>query len=182
MISPDVYFPHDKPPKRKKTKSPYSRMNPGLTRFFLLGALGFLPACATTSPGPVVITKVNPHHLNTLLPVRTQDDMIRFEQQRLLYGAIENEERRDRFGNYFTIFWKTKTRNPATVRLEYRQGNTGFNTHVQEVEVEKPKSDNTTKFEVTGDDYQKNGKVTQWKASILENGSVVAEYRSYLWQ
>jgi len=182
MVHQWRHFPRDKPLKRKNTNRSYSRMNPGLTRLFLLGALGFLPACATTSSGPVVITKVNPHHLTNGLPVRTQDEMIRFEQQRLLYGAIENEERQDRFGNYFTIFWKTKTRNPATVRLEYRQGSTGFATHVQEVQVDNPKSDNTTKFEVTGDDYQKNGKVTQWKASIVENGSVVAEYQSYLWQ
>jgi hypothetical protein len=182
MFPNSRHFPRDKPLKRKKAIRSYSRMNPGLTRLFLLGALCFLPACATTSSGPVAITKVNPYHLNTFVPIRTQDDMIRLEQQRLLYGAVDNEERRERFGNYFTIFWKTKSRNPATVRLEYRQGNTGFTTHVQEVQVDKPKSSNTTKFQITGDDYQKNGKVTQWKASIVENGAVVAEYQSYLWQ
>ncbi len=176
------HFPRDKPLKRTKAIRFYSRMKPGLMRLFLLGALCFLPSCATTSSGPVVITKVNPYHLNTFVPVKTEDEMIEFEQQRRLYGAIENSERRDRFGNYFTVFWKSKTRNPATVRLEYRQGSTGFTVHIQEVQVDKPKHSNTTQFQVIGDDYHKNGKVTQWKASVVENGSVVAEYKSYLWQ
>ncbi len=108
--------------------------------------------------------------------------MIAFEHKRLLLGAINASERSDRYGNYFTIFWRTKTRAPVTVRLEYRQGSTGLRVHSQEVSVPNPKGTNTTKFQVTGDDYHQNGKVTQWKASILENGAVVAEYRSFLWQ
>jgi len=107
--------------------------------------------------------------------------MIDFEQQRYLYGAVENTEKAKLFGNYYTIFWKSETKSPATVRLEYRQGKTGLKVYTQEVAVSEPKRSNVTKFEVTGDDYQRDGKVTQWKASIVENGSVVAEYKSYLW-
>lgn len=157
-------------------------MKPGFTRLLFSGALCLLPSCATPSSAPVVITKVNPYHLNTMAIVRTEDEMIEFEQQRLLHGAIESSERRERFGNYFTVFWRSKTRNPATVRLEYRQGRTGSTTHVQEVRIDEPKLSNATKFQVTGADYAENGKVTQWKASVVENGAVVAEYKSYLWQ
>lgn len=141
-----------------------------------------LSACAVPAGGPVAITKVNPYHLQTATLVKTEDEMIEFEQKRHLHGAIEQSEKRDRFGNYFTIFWKSETRNPCVVRLEYRQGGTGFQVHVQEEVVDKPRRTNETKFQITGDDYQRNGKVTQWKASIVENGAVVAEYKSYLWQ
>lgn len=108
--------------------------------------------------------------------------MIEFEHRRHLWGAIEASDRRDLMGNYFTIFWKTKTKNPATVRFEYRQGKTGYDIKTQEEYVASPKHSNVTKFQVTGDDYWDNGKVTQWKASVVENGTVVAEYKSFLWK
>ena len=114
--------------------------------------------------------------------VKTEDAMVEFEHRRRLYGAVEASERRELYGNYFTIFWKTETRAPVTVRFEYRQGSTGLAVHVQEVSVEAPKGSNTTEFRVIGDDYHKNGKVTQWRATIVENGADVAEYKSYLWQ
>ncbi len=107
--------------------------------------------------------------------------MLDFEQRRYLYGAVENTEKAELFGNYYTIFWKSETKAPATVRFEYRQGSTGLKVHSQELVVSEPKRSNVTKFEVIGGDYQRDGKVTQWKASIVENGSVVAEYKSYLW-
>jgi len=159
-------------------------MTPGFTRLFQASACSafFLFAgCTTTGTGPVVITKVNPYHLQNGPLVRTEDLMVDFEQQRYLYGAVENTERTELLGNYYTIFWKSETKSPATVRLDYRQGRTGLKVHTREVAVAEPKRSNVTKFEVTGGDYQRDGKVTQWKASIVENGSVVAEYKSYLW-
>lgn len=148
----------------------------------LIGVCALLAGCATTSDAPVAITKVNPYHLLTSKRIKTEDAMIEFEQRRHLHGAVEATEQRDRFGNYFTIFWTSKERRPVTVRLEYRQGSTGLATKVQEEHVPAPKRSNITKFQVTGDDYQRNGKVTQWKASIVDNDTVVAEYKSYLWQ
>jgi hypothetical protein len=130
----------------------------------------------------VAITKVNPYHLQPGPIVKTDDRMIVFEERRHLYGAVDAAERRELYGNYFTVFWKTETRAPATVRLEYRQGSTGLAIHTQEVVVDAPKRTNETKFQVIGDDYHKKGKVTQWRATVVENGTVVAEYKSYLWQ
>ena len=152
-------------------------MKPGTIRLLLLGGLVALGGCNTTASGPVAITKVNPYHLYDIKIIRTEDRMIHFEKRRLLHG-----DSRERFGNYFTVFWETKTRNPATVRLEYRQGSTGFQVHTQEVVVAAPKRSNETEFKVIGDDYHKNGKVTQWRVVVVEDGNVAAEYQSYLWQ
>lgn len=157
-------------------------MKAGLTRIFFLGVSGLLAGCTTPSGGPVAITKVNPYHLQPGPMIKTEDRMIEFEQRRHLYGAVEASERREIYGNYFTIFWKSETRAPVTVRFEYRQGSTGLKTHVQEVVVDAPKRTNSTEFRIIGDDYHRNGKVTQWRATIVENGTVVAEYKSYLWQ
>lgn len=182
-----VCFLRDKHGKRTKSYPPPLpiRMTPGFTRLLQVStcsAFLLLIGCAATGSGPVTITKVNPYHLQGGPLIKTDDQMIDFEQHRHLHGAVENTERRELYGNYFTIFWKSETKAPATVRFEYRQGSTGLKVYTQEIEVSAPKRRNVTKLEVTGNDYHRDGKVTQWKASIVENGTVVAEYKSYLWQ
>lgn len=144
-----------------------------------------LPSACTvpSSGGPVAITKVNPYHLNNASWVSTTDPMIQFEKTRHLYGAIDSEDYQERFGNYYTVFWKTdQPEVPATIRLDYRQAKTGPKILTKEVTVASPKAKNATKFEVLGDEYETNGPVTQWKASIIQNGNVITEYRSFLWK
>lgn len=150
---------------------------------FLLffGTAFALSACNTTS-GPVSIVKVNPYHLDTIAITRTDDRMIEFEDRRRLYGAVTSEDYREISGQYYSVFWKSKDRNPATVRFEFRQSGSGPKVYSKEILVSRPKRSNVTKFEVTGSEYLNTGKVTQWKASIIESGVVVAEYRSFLWK
>jgi len=172
-------------------------MTPGKTRLLFLSALcGILAftGCATTGSGPVAITKVNPYHLQSAPGgigggvgsrndnIGGADPMLDFEHRRYLLGAVEDSEMEERYGNYFSIFWKTQSKAPATVRLDFRQGKTGNQIHTLEEFVSKPGRTNVTKFQVAGPDYQSKGKVTQWKASVIENGAVVAEYKSYLWK
>lgn len=142
-----------------------------------------LSGCATTPAGPVHITKVNPYHYQYGDEfVRTDDQMIRFEHRRIYHGAVDGKELEAREGNYYSVFWKSKNRAPATVRFEYRSANTGPQIHLKEIHVSAPKKSNVTKFEVIGQEYETKGKVTQWKASVIENGAVVAEFKSFLWK
>lgn len=175
-------FPRDKPSKRTKPMLPIHRMIPGAKKILSTAACCGLVGCSVSASGPVTITKVNPYHLQSVQRIITEDEMIDFEHRRLLHGAINAEEQRDRFGNYFTIYWKSKRRDPVTVRLEYRLGKTGLQVHVQDEVVERPGRTNTTKFQVTGEDYHENGKVSQWRVSVVQDGAVVSEYKSYLWQ
>jgi hypothetical protein len=39
-----------------------------------------------------------------------------------------------------------------------------------------------TEFTVIGDDYLQDGRVTSWRCLLIENGKIVAENRSYLWE
>ncbi|MEM7602717.1 MAG: hypothetical protein AAF357_15040 [Verrucomicrobiota bacterium] len=142
----------------------------------------FLSGCTTNSEGPVSITKVNPYHLQPGPYVRSEDEMIVHEHRRMLHGAIESSDVKERMGNYYSIFWKSKERVPATVRFEYCQAMTGPKVYTREIQVSSPKRKNVTKLQITGEEYQDLGKVTQWRASIVENGSEVAEYRSFLWR
>lgn len=164
------------------------RMISGLTRMFLT-CLAFasialvFSSCAVPKVGPATITKVNPYHNSPGKIVRTSDPMIDFEHRKHMRGAVTTQDYLDRYGNYFTVHWYSEDRAPVTVRLEYRQAKTGLQVHVQEAYEGTPKKNNTTKFQVAGDDYQTNGAVTQWRATVLDaNGAEVAEYKSFLWK
>ena len=112
-------------------------MNLSLCRFSLLTvlttvSLTIFTGCSTapTPSGPVAITKVNPYHLKPGMYVKTDESMIKFEQRHHLHGAVTSEQFQDKFGNYYTIFWKSESPgSQVTVRLEYCQANTGSEVH-----------------------------------------------------
>ena len=56
--------------------------------------------------------------------------------------------------------------------------------HVQAQEISYPsaRGSNKTEFKVVGDDYFDDGRVTAWRCCIIENGRVVAETHSFMWE
>ena len=111
-----------------------------------------------------------------------QDASIRFERQYRLWGAVTKLDQRERIGNYFDFFWKARRAANLTVRLEYRQEK--LHAHVQAQEIFYPNARGTrkTEFKVVGDDYFDDGRVTAWRCLLIENGTVVAETHSYMWE
>jgi len=116
------------------------------------------------------------------LNLTTSNQMINFERERIGYGAISEAEKAAREGHYFRFWWRTKRSAHVTVRLEYRQAKLGAAVQVQEVEVEASQRGTfQTNFKVIGDRYHKDGRVTDWRALIIENGKIVAQKQSFLW-
>ena len=148
--------------------------------------MGLLTSCTTSGSsgdGVVSISKVNPYHLQPGKRIETEDRMIRHEQRYHLHGAITTEDFQERFGHYYTIHWKTQQPgSPVTVRLDYTQGNTGAKVHTLEEQVVPERRSNSTKFRVTGADYETNGPVTSWKVSLIVGEQTVAESKSFLWK
>jgi len=168
---------------RKLFLEPIRMTNQSWKYFVPIFAGALLVGCTVPTSGPVTITKVNPFHLNSeTQSVSAVDPMLEFEPRHLLHGAVDIQDHKDRYGHYYTVFWKSENRAPATVRLDYRQGATESQILSKEIEVPSPKRKNTTKFQITGDEYSSGGKVTQWKVTILEGETVVAEYKSFLWK
>lgn len=153
----------------------------GLTWLVFLTGTLLLTSCASrTGHG---ISKVNPYHLSPTFRPATTEAMIDFEYRRKLRGAVNASDRDDRWGNYFTVYWSVEDKSqPVTVQLYYRQAHGGPQIFLQEKEIENVGLKNSTEFEIIGEDYSEGGAVTQWKASISQNGSVVDEFKSYLWQ
>jgi hypothetical protein len=52
----------------------------------------------------------------------------------------------------------------------------------QEASYPNARGSYKTEFKVVGDDYLDDGRVTAWRCSLIENGRIVAERHSYMWE
>jgi hypothetical protein len=111
-----------------------------------------------------------------------QDAPITFERQYRLFGAVTAVDQRQRFGNYFDFFWRAKRPSDITVRLEYRQEKLHEHVQAQEISYRNVRGTHKTEFKVIGDDYLDDGRVIAWRCLLIENGRIVAENRSFLWE
>jgi hypothetical protein len=111
-----------------------------------------------------------------------QDSSIAFERQYRLFGAVTRLDQHQRFGNYFDFFWRAKRPADLTVRLEYRQEKLHALVQAQEILYPNIHGNHKTEFKVIGDDYLDDGRVIAWRCLLIENGQIVAENRSYLWE
>ena len=105
-----------------------------------------------------------------------------FERTYRLYGAITAADKNQRYGNYFDFFWRVKRPANVTVRLEYRQEKLRSFVQAREFAYPNAKGSLKTEFAIIGDDYFQDGRVTAWRCLLIENGHIVAENRSYLWE
>ena len=88
----------------------------------------------------------------------------------------------ERYGNYFTFFWRTQKTTDVTVRLEYRQAALGNYVMAQERHYPEARGSHHTEFRVTGDDYLEMGRVTSWRALLIVDGRIVALTQSFIWK
>ena len=141
-------------------------------------------ACSSVSKGPGgQVSKVKYTHLIPNERFNTTDRSLQFERDYLMHGAVSGAEQMERAGQYYSILWKATDRTqPALVRFEYRQAKTGLSVQSMEVTVDEVKRNNWTHFQVTGPAYLADGRVTAWRAIILQNGAEIASQQSYLWE
>lgn len=114
---------------------------------------------------------------------QTEEATLAFERKRLLFGAITGNDVRNRYGDYFTFFWRTKRRADLTLRLEYRQQYLAAYVQAREVEYPNAHGAYQTSLSITGDDYLEQGQITAWRLLLIENHrTIVAFSQSYLWR
>ncbi len=111
-----------------------------------------------------------------------QDAPITFERQYRLFGAVTGLDQRQRCGDYFDFFWRAKRPADITVRLEYRQEKLHEHVQAQEISYRNVRGTCKTEFKVIGDDYFDDGRVIAWRCLLVENGRIVAENHSYMWE
>jgi hypothetical protein len=111
-----------------------------------------------------------------------QDAPITFERQYRMFGAVTALDQRQRFGNYLDFYWRAKHPSDVTVRLEYRQEKLHEHVQAQEISYRNVRGTHKTEFKVIGDDYLDDGRVIAWRCLLIENGRIVAENRSFMWE
>jgi hypothetical protein len=112
----------------------------------------------------------------------SQDASITFERQYRLHGAVTALDQQQRFGNYFDFFWRADRDAEVTMRLEYRQEKLHAHVQAQEITYPNARGSHKTEFKVVGEDYFQDGRVIAWRCLLIEDGKIVAEKRSYLWE
>jgi hypothetical protein len=110
------------------------------------------------------------------------DSSLAFERAYRMFGALTKLDQHERYGNYFDFFWRARRPADVTVRLEYRQEKLHDFVQAQEVSYSNVHGTHKTEFRVIGDDYFDDGRVTAWRCLLIEDGRIVAENRSYLWE
>ncbi len=157
-----------------------------------------LAASCTTAPKPVELAeaRVLPLALDQDFEFRkvkrfinqpetftdTPNEVILFDRKRINHGALSAEERKQREGTYFDIWWRARRAADLTVRLEYRQAKLGNDVRAQEVSYSGARGTVKTSFAVIGDNYLWDGPVTAWRCLLIENGRIVAVTQSFLWK
>jgi len=114
-------------------------------------------------------------------PVTTNEPIL-FERSRRAWGAVDGYERALRYGNHYTIFWRTPARSNVTLRLEYRQAGLGNFVMAQERTYPDARGSHRSTFDVAGDDFLENGRVNAWRALLIVDGKIVALTQSYMWR
>jgi hypothetical protein len=113
---------------------------------------------------------------------RNTGGVIEFERLRRTWGAVESFEVAQRHGSYFTFFWRTSKESDVTLRLEYRQAGLGNYVMAQERYFPAARGSFRSTFQVTGDDFLENGRVSAWRVLLIVDGRVVALSQSYMWR
>jgi hypothetical protein len=111
-----------------------------------------------------------------------RDPSVGFEASYRLFGAVTELDKRQRYGHYYDFLWRARRRANLTVRFEYQQEKLRSFTQAREVAYTDVKGSHKTSFAVVGDDFFNDGRVLAWRCVLVENGHVVAEERSYLWE
>lgn len=150
-----------------------------------LAILAFvLSACSSAVEGTGArISKIKTFHLMPGYVPKSTDPAIVFERQHFLHGAVTKDEIMARYGHYYAVLWKAHDREagPVTVRFEYQQALSGLSKRTQEQVVDDIRRSNVSKFQVTGEEYRKSGRVTAWRVSVMRGKQELVSQQSALW-
>jgi hypothetical protein len=115
-------------------------------------------------------------------PMQTRELMIYMERHRRTFGAIDQNEVDAKTGEFFTFFWRAKRQADLTLRFEYRQSNLKNLVQAREINYPTARGSHESEFDIVGNDYSEDGRVTSWRALLIENHVIVALLQSRAWR
>src|SRR5260221_2714302 len=115
-------------------------------------------------------------------PMQTRELMIYMERHRREFGGIDQNEINAKTGEFFTFFWRAKRQADLTLRFEYRQSNLKNLVQAREINYSTARGSHESEFDIVGNDYSEDGRVTSWRALLIENHVIVALLQSRAWR
>ena len=129
-----------------------------------------------------IYTYLNDSDPRRKAPPPPDNQMMLYEPKYWDHGAILAKDRLDRQGNIFVINWQNDGEpSNFTVRLDYRQAMTRERVMTKTQEYKNFDGYEKTVLKVTGDEYFRGGVVHSWRISIVRNGKIVAQKKSFIW-
>jgi hypothetical protein len=115
-------------------------------------------------------------------PMTTRELMIYMERHRATWGAIDSNEINAKTGEFFTFFWRAKRQADLTLRFEYRQSNLKNLVQAREIYYPAACGSHESHFDIVGNDFSEDGRVTSWRALLVEDKKIVALLQSRAWR
>jgi hypothetical protein len=115
-------------------------------------------------------------------PLTTKELSILMELHRRTWGAVDGQEIQERTGQYFTFFWRANRQANLTLRFEYRQSILKNLVQARELYYPAARGSHQSEFAIVGSDYAEDGRVTSWRAILIENNVIVALLQSRAWR
>jgi hypothetical protein len=129
-----------------------------------------------------IYTYLNDSDPRRKAPPPPDNAMMLYEPKYWDHGAILAKDRLDRQGNIFVINWQNDGEpSDFTVRLDYRQAMTRERVMTKTQEYKNFDGYEKTVLKVTGNEYLRGGVVHSWRISIVRNGKIVAQEKSFIW-
>lgn len=98
------------------------------------------------------------------------------------HGAITSTQQRSRLGQYFVVTWSNAgAAADYVLRLDYRQAASRDQVRTLEIPYKKARGTFKGTFSVTGDQYLEFGDIHSWRISVVRDGRIVAQERSFVW-
>ena len=108
--------------------------------------------------------------------------MLDYEKKYWNHGAILSKEFEGKQGNIFVINWQNDgAPGDFIVRVDYRQANTRERVMTKTERYQNFNGYEKTVIKVVGDDYLRGGVVNSWRISIVRDGKIVAQEKSFIW-
>jgi hypothetical protein len=107
---------------------------------------------------------------------------LEFEYKYFSHGAVTQEQLKNKYGNYFIVSWaNTEAPGNYELRLDFRQEGSNEKIKSLVIPFNNSKGNHKARFAVTGDTYADFGKVNSWRVSVVRDGTIVAQEKSYIW-
>ena len=111
-----------------------------------------------------------------------KDPVLKHEFKYFNHGAVTKEQIEARKGHYYIVtFTNDGPAADLVIRMDFRQLLSRDKMNTLEVPYKQVKGSVKQQFVIAGDLYKAYGDVNSWRISVVKDGKIVAQKKSYVW-